>query len=239
MNEVYVPLGERSALRSIDVCALRVVIGDCLENRRSNASLKNFRLESCGLYVSRQALAFESALSEYGAAKAAKKVADTERRARLAGDALVASVEQMQHRIETQEREAERFFVDDVIVPPFQFTERLSVRISYRWRPSPDAEWAHGAITFAHVHDPPRNFYALPPKRKPSVAQQERDRQGGLWDQWDHLRRLGLHSLLEYFRNGGSAEKVPKTFQARVDVYSRDLNNRSCEFWRESDSTKR
>lgn len=239
MSEINVPCNEQRALRSVDVGALRLVVVGCLEDRRSNVAFKNFQLGSCGPYVSRKAREFESALSEYGVAKAAKKVADTERRARRSGDALVASVEQMQHRIETQEREAERFFVDDVIVPPVQLTERLSVRISYRWRPSVDAEWAYGTITFSHVHDPLPNLNAQPPKRKPSAAQQERDRQDDLWDQWDHLKRLGLHSLLEYFRNGGRAEKVPTTFRARVDAYSRGLNNHSCEFWRESDGANR
>lgn len=55
----------------------------------------------------------------------------------------------------------------------------------------------------------------------------------------DHLKRLGLYSLLEYFRSGGSVEKVPTTFRAHVDAYSRGLKNHSCEFWRESDGANR
>lgn len=113
--------------------------------------MRNLRLDSCGPFISAKPREFDVALQAYAGAKATKKLADTGERARRAGSNLGNAVRQMQQRIEAQEQEGQRFFVDDQIIPPSNFTKTLSVRVGDRWRPSAEAEWAHGAITFTHM----------------------------------------------------------------------------------------
>ncbi len=237
MSEINIPRDEQEYLRAVDVRALDKTISECLDMRRLGSELRAFRLDSCGAYVSAKLRTFETALSEYAGAKAAKKLADTETRARRAGSALENAVRLMQHRIDTQEQERQLFFVDDHVIPPSRFSKQLTVPVSYRWRPTIEAEWTHVSITFSHVHDPRPDHTVRPPKRKPSASQQERDLQDELWQQWDHLKSLGLNSLVEYFREGREGTAIPKAFQARADAFDR-LNNFSCRFWLEPEKTK-
>ncbi|WP_057970907.1 hypothetical protein [Lysobacter antibioticus] len=238
MAEINIPRDEQEALRSIDVRALDKAIDACLDARRISSTLREYRLGSCGLFVAAKLREFETALAEYAGAKAPKKVAATESRARRAGSVLENAVQQMQHRIDTQEQEGQLFFVDDHIIPPSHFSQQLTVLVRYRWRHTIEAEWTHGSITFSHVHAPRPDYTVAPPKRKPSKSQQERDQQEELWRQWAHLMRQGLFSLVEYFREGLDGGAIPKTFQARADDYSRRLNNFSCRFWLEPAKTK-
>ncbi len=236
MSEINIPRDEQERLRAIDVQALDRTINECLDTRRLGSALRALRLDNCGGYVSAKLRLFETALSEYAGAKAAKKLADTETRARRAGSALENAVRLMQHRVDTQEQEAQLFFVDDHVIPPTSFSKQLSVPVRYRWRPSIEAEWTHGSITFSHVHDPRPDYTAPLPKRKPSARKQERDLQDELWQQWDHLKSHGLHSLVEYFREGRDGAAIPRAFQARVDAFDRCLNNFSCRFWLEPET---
>ncbi|MES6350847.1 hypothetical protein U6U03_12115, partial [Cutibacterium acnes] len=115
---------------------------------------------------------------------------------------------------------------------PYRFSKELSVRVGYRWRRTVEDEWTFASITFTHVHDP-RPDYTLPiPKRKPSAAKQEQERQNSLYQTWEHLMRGALYSVRDYFRDGGDGDKIPDTFQATVDSHSRGLNNYSTQFWR-------
>ncbi len=45
--------------------------------------------------------------------------------------------------------------------------------------------------------------------------------------------RGALYSVRDYFRQGGDGAKIPESFRATVDSYSRGLNNYSTQFWRE------
>jgi hypothetical protein len=234
MIEINLSPEEMAALRAIDTRALGQAIDARVETRRGVSSLREYRLDrSCGQYVASKLCAFEAALASYAGAKAAKKLADTGSRTRRAGSGLVAAVQNMLHRVETQEIERKLFFIDDHIIPPGNFSKRLSVPVRYSWRPMPEAEWTYGAITFIHTHHPRTDYRVPPPKRKPSAAQQERDQQGERWRQWEQLRDRGLGSLGEYLREGRDGAAIPKTFQARVDPYDRHLNNFSCQFWLE------
>lgn len=231
MGEINLPREEHDAIRSIEVDALRTAIDRCLDTRRMNATMRDFRLDRCGLYVAAKLREFEASLADYAGAKAWKKVADTGSSARRAGGALTSAVEQMQDRVEAQAQESQRFFINDRILPPLHFDRKLAVSISYRWRPSLDADWIYGSITFLHIYDPPPDYRVPVPKRKPSARQQERDLQDELFQQWDHFRHLGLYSLLEYFRLDRDGADIPMTFQARTDDYRHALNNFSCRFW--------
>ena len=53
-----------------------------------------------------------------------------------AGGDLVHAVLLMKQRMATEE-EGRRFHVDDLIMPPHRFSERMSVRVSYRGAPRP------------------------------------------------------------------------------------------------------
>ena len=231
MIEINTPRDVQEAVRSIDVRALERTIEECLDTQRTGSGLRAYRLDSCGPFVATKLRAFEAALKDHAGAKAAKKLAETGSRARRAGSDLAHAIQWVQHRLETEAKEGQLFFIDDQIVPPGRFDERLRVPVSYRWRPSIEAEWVHGRITFTHVYDPKPDYSVPPPKRKPSAGQLERDRQDELWRQWEQLRDGGLHSLAEYLREGQDGAAIPKEFQARVDNYDRSLNNFSCRFW--------
>lgn len=230
MVELNLSVDQQAAIGAIDADVMHRLVGQCLDDR-SIASLRSLPLERCGPYVWAKLRAFEQALADDRAAKAPNKQAEAAAHARRAGGALSDALGQMRHRLEVEQREAQRFHVEDQILPPSQFDEDLSVRISYRWRPAIDAEWVYGGITFVHQVDT-RPDYAQPlPKRKPSARQQERDRQDRLYREWEHLMRLGLQSMREFFRSGGDAAAIPATFRAQPDARSRGLNNFSANFW--------
>lgn len=85
-------------------------------------------------------------------------------------------------------------------MPPHRFSERLTLRVSYRWRRAIEDDWTYGNITLSHDVDS-RPDYTMPiPNRKPGAAKQEQDRQDKLYYEWEHLMRLALHSVREYFR---------------------------------------
>ena len=231
MIEINTPRDVQEAVRSIDVRALERSIEGCLDTQRTGSALREYRLDSCGPFVATKLRAFEAALKDYAGAKAAKKLAETGSRARRAGSDLANAVQWVQHRLETEAKEGQLFYIDDQVVPPVRFDKQLTVPVRYRWRPSVEAEWIHGSIIFSHVHDPRPDYSVPPPKRKPSAGQQERDRQAELWTQWEQLRDGGLQSLAEYLREGRDRAAIPKEFQARVDARDRRLNNFSCRFW--------
>ncbi|MFK3648019.1 hypothetical protein ACI2IY_06215 [Lysobacter enzymogenes] len=230
MGEINIPREERDALKALQSDMLNRLVEQCLYEKRSSP-LRILRLESCGPYVASQLRKYDAALAEYGTAKSTKKNAETEARARRAAGDLTHAVQQMKHRVEMEEKEMQLFQVDDQIMPPPRFREHLTVRVNYRWRPTIEDEWVSGSITFSH-DVAPRPDYTLPkPKRKPSAGKQEQDRQDKLWGEWQHLMRLGLHSVKEYFREGRNAAAIPPTFRATTDPYTRTLNNFSARFW--------
>ncbi|MFJ2458085.1 hypothetical protein ACIOVC_05985 [Pseudomonas neuropathica] len=232
MGEINIPRYEQDALRAVDADVLDKLIEQAVYQEEPSA-LHQLRLVSCGPYVASRLRAFEQALKEHGNAKTAQKRNKTEDDVRSAGSDLAHAVQQMKHRMETEEKEGQLFYVDDQLIQPYSFSERLTVRVGYRWRRIIEDDWLEGSITFFHEVDS-RPDYTIPAtKRKPSAAKLQQDRQDKLSRTWVHLMELALHSVKEYFRSGGDGNTIPLTFQATTDPYSRGLNNYSAQFWRE------
>lgn len=230
MSEINLPHRERDALKAIDSDVLDKIIEKCFYDERPDA-LRTLRLGDCGLYVASKLQGYEKALAEYSKAKMAKKRAETEYSARRAADDLVHAVRQMKYRVETEEKEELLFSINDQIMPPYHFSEHITVRISYRWRRTVEEEWVYASIIFSHNVDS-RPDYTMPvPSRKLSAAKQEQNRQEKLYREWDHLKRQGLYSLKKYFQDGGDGALIPQTFQAIPDSHSGGLNNFSAQFW--------
>lgn len=230
MGLINIPHEEREALKGIDSDILDQLIELSL-GQRIFAPLRALGLESCGLYVASRLRAFETAIAEYGAAKASKMLTESGNRARRAGTDLAHAVLQMKRKVEEGEREDQLFYIDDLIQPPNNFGSHLSVRVRYRWRATIDDKWEHGSITFTHDVDL-RPDYSMPlSKRKLSASERDRDRQERLYGEWEHLMQLGLYSVSDFLRRGGDASAIPESFQARADSYSRNLNNFSTQFW--------
>jgi hypothetical protein len=237
MVELNVPHREREAIKSVDVHRLQELVDQCLRDERSVA-LRDLQLEDCGLCISSKLRAYERSLADHAAARAAKKRATIEYSARLAGSDLVHAVHAMKQRVETEEQEDQVFQVDDRILPPVLPSERISVRVSYRWRRTVADDWTFGSITFLHDVDM-RPDYSLPmTSRKPSRAKEAEARREKLQRAWEHLSGLALCAVKEYFRKGGPGDAIPPTFRVKPDSHSRGLNNSSADFWSEPDTAK-
>ena len=230
MGEINIPRAEQEALRAVECDVLNQLVDQCLREERPSV-LRPLRLESCGPYVASKLRAFEKEMDAYGKAKAERKRAETRYDCLSAGRDLVHAVLLMKQRMATEEEEGQRFHIDDLILPPHRFGERMSVRVSYRWRPSAADPWAYGDITIFHDVDMRPDYTLPPPKRKPSAVRQAQQRQETLYREWEHLNSLALHSVRDYFRNGGNGAEIPKVFQAKPDAYTRGLNNFSAKFW--------
>lgn len=230
MGEINVPPREREAIKAIDVGRLQELVDQCFRDEKPFA-LRGLRLEDCGLYIATKLRAYEQSLMAHGAAKAAKKRETTGYSARRDGSDLVFAVQQMQQRVETEEAEDQLFQVDDLLSQPAFISEKLHVRVGYRWRRTTEDQWVYGAITFLHDVDMRPDYSISPPSRKPSLAKQAQLRRDKLHGEWDHLSGLGLHAVKEYFRSGGAGDAIPETFRARLDPHSRHLNNYSVKFW--------
>lgn len=226
MGEINLPRSQQDALNEVDSSALDKAIDECIADE-SAAALQRFRLTSCGEYVVNHLRVFERAVSTHCEAKSAKKRAQTEYDLRSAGDDLAHAVWQMKHRAETEEKEGHLFYVDDQILSPYHFSERLNVRVGYRWRRAITDGWEHGSITFTHNSDAHPSYTMPTFKLKPS-AKQDQDRQKKLGAEWLYLKKLGLQAVRDYFREGREGAAIPSTFQAKAD---RGLNNYSAEFW--------
>ncbi len=229
MGDLYVPRTDAEVLKAIDTDVLRNLVDQCIREERPSA-VRTLRLDGCGSYVSSRLRAFEDAIAAHQKAKSAKKRSTTEYDLRSAGSDLMHAVHQMKHRVATEEQESQLFYVDDNVMVPPRFSEQLTVRISYRWRASASGPWSYGSIVFSHT-DQPRSQYLLPtPARKPSAAQKERNRQDHFYGQWEYLKGLGLQSVRDHFRRGGSGAAIPQTLQAKTDPHSQRLNNFSAQF---------
>ncbi|MFC3677080.1 hypothetical protein [Ferrovibrio xuzhouensis] len=232
MGEITIPRDEQVAIATIDASELDRLIDQAIREERSG-DLHRLRLGNCGTYIATKLHAFERALARHREAKAPLKRAQTGDALRRAGHDLTFAVGAMKQRLETEQKDAQLFTVDDQIMPPHRFSKHLSVRVSYRWRGTVDDEWKFGHITFVHDVDLRPDYTRPAPKRKPSAAKQEQDLQNTLYQTWEHLMRGALYSVRDYFRDGGEGDKIPDTFQATVDSHSRGLNNYSTQFWRQ------
>ncbi len=232
MGEINIPRDQQNALAAIDTDELGRLIDQAIREERLG-DVHRLPLANCGAYIARKLHNLEQALTNHRQAKAPRKRAETEHTLQRAGSDLSFAVEAMKRRMETEQKDGQFFYVDDQIMPSYRFDERLSVRVSYRWRRAVDDEWTSGSITFVHEVDR-RPDYTMPvPKRKPSAAKKEQDRQTRLYETWQHLMRGALYSVRDYFKDGGDGDKIPETFQATVDSRTRGLNNYSTKFWRQ------
>lgn len=232
MGEINIPRDQQTAITAIDARELDRLIDQAIREERSG-ELHRLPLAACGSHIGTKLHSFDRALAKHREAKAPRKRAETGDALRRAGHDLSFAVGAMKQRLETEQKDAQLFIVDDQIVPPYRFTTQMSVRVGYRWRRTIEDEWQWGSITFVHHHDPRPNYAVPVSTRKPSAAKQEQELQNRLYQTWEHLMRGALYSVRDYFRDGGDGAKIPETFQVTVDSYSRDLNNYSTQFWRQ------
>ena len=231
MGEINIPRDQQIAIAAIDASELDRLIEQAIRDERSG-DLHRLPLTRCGSYIATKLHYFDQALAKHREAKAPRKRAETGDALRRAARDLSFAVGAMKQRMETEQKEAQLFFVDYQIMPPHRFSKHLSVRVSYRWRRTVDDEWTFGSITFVHDVDLRPDYTTPAPKRKPSAAKQEQDLQNRLYQTWEHLMRGALYSVRDYFREGGDGDKIPDAFQATVDSHIRGLNNYSTQFWR-------
>lgn len=230
MSEINVPTEQRKAIAALDISHLDKLLDQSLREERL-VGLSDLRIHECGDYICEQLRIFESAVREHATAKAPKKRAQTEQDVRRAGSALISAVQQMKSRIEREQEEDELFVVDDYVGQPYLRSNRLSVSIGYRWRSQASKPWELGSIEFTHTHQFAPAYLSPQPKRILSAASRARANEAELYRVWDHLRRLALHSVKEYFQKGGDGSKIPRTFTAKQGAYGGGLNNFSASFW--------
>lgn len=230
MSYVNLPSDQQAAISDVDETMLRAAVHKCLDEE-SVGPIHGLGLGNCGPYVATKLHGFQQTIAEYSKAKAHAKRERTRQDALHAGSDLINAVQQMKGRLETERQEGELFFIDDQIRPPFHLSKQLSVRVPFRWRASPSADWKHGQLTFVYDFSPQPSCTMLPPKRKPSAAKIARDLEGRLYEEWERLKMQALFSMREFFRTGGDGDAVPEVFVVRPSVYGGGLNNFSCNFW--------
>ncbi|OLF77688.1 hypothetical protein AWH62_03160 [Maricaulis sp. W15] len=231
MVELTIPTEEASAIGILDADELRRLIDQSIRAESSTA-LHQLSLERCGPYISQALRRFERAVAAHDKAKSARKREQTGRDLWREGHGLSHAVDAMKGRLEEEREDAKLFVIDDRILPPYYFTENLSVTIHFRWRRGVEDEWTHGRIRFTHTVEFRPDYSAPKPKRKPSKLMLERERQQKLYHAWEQLMRDGLYTLRDYFRDDRDGAEIPESFEAVVDPYSHTLNNYSTDFWR-------
>lgn len=229
MSVLNIPRNEQEALKKVDLEDLRKRIRQCI-NEEKSYGLRDLRLDVCGFSVITQIGIFERALEQYCQSKMPKKRAETLHTAERAGRALIDIISNLQEQVQTQQRERLLFYVEDQIMPPGRFSNKISVQIRYQWRKAPEDNWNSGSITFSHDVKPQYDFMAQQPTRKLSAAREEQERQDSLYKEWEYLKGMALFSVREYFRNGGDGKMIPDEIKAVVDQYTKQLNNFSTRF---------
>ena len=223
---------EKSALAAVDEHELIDLIDQALQKEHSR-DLHRLPLSNCGPFVAKKPHYFGESLRKFRESKSAKKREETRFQARQAGSDLVSALASMKHRMEIEEQEGQFFHIDDHISWPHHFSRKMQVGVSYRWRRTVEDPWIHGNITFHHEAHSRPDFTLPRPKRKPSAAKQEQDLQDELSRTWEHLMRLALFSVKDYFRDRGDGSKIPSSFRAVTNQHAPELNNHSANFWQE------
>lgn len=229
MGELNVPRNEAEALKAIDTKLLASLMDQSIREERPSG-LGTLRLNCCGPFVATHLRAFERAISAHASAKSAKKRAETDYDVRKTGRDLEHAVQLMKDRVAAEEKEGQLFFIEDHVMPPINFSEQLSVRVSYRWREGMEAKWKHRSTTFSHDFVSRPTYMGPTSARKPSKASQERDRQERLYRQWEYLKMLGLHAVRDHFRQGGDGDTIPEIVRAKTDPHTLNLHNFSARF---------
>lgn len=238
MISLYFSQNEMTAIKAIDVREVERRIDEALNEGRPTA-LYGLHLSGTGSHIATRLHRYERDLASYAKAKAAAKRAESWGRAWSSGRDLLYAVHDMKRHVEEQEKEVQLLQINDQITPPYRFRDRVEVRVGYQWRPTTDDAWMFGAITFFHDADMRPDYTRPQPKRKPSAAKLEEQRQETLFGYWDHLRTLALHSVREFLRSGGDGSTIPEEFEATPGQTDRHLNNFSCDFWGKSDAVRK
>lgn len=233
MGEINLPREEQEALAALDLAEIDRLIDRAVQYE-SSAGLDQ-ALWRCGPFVAQKLRYFDKALDAHRKAKAAKKREQTAYDLRKEASELKWAIGAMRDRMEIERRNGEIFYVDDQIFRPQTFTPAMRIRVAYRWRRSIEDNWSHGAITFRHQVDTRPNYLLPQPPRKLSPAKQREALQESLAIDWQHLMRLSLWSVRDYFLAGHDGSEIPETFDVIPDSYSRGLNNHSCDFWNRRD----
>ena len=226
MSILYFTKYEMVAIKAIDVSELEACVKQALSEQSATA-LFGLHLPNCDLQLNK----YIRDLGSYAKAKAATKRAETWSRAWSSGQDLIWAVQDMQKRVEKQEKETELVRIKDIIARPYFLSEKISVPVSYQWRRMVEESWAFGTITFMHnVNMSPD--YSLPkPIKKLSAAKQEEQRQQDLLEHWNRLRDSALNAVREFLTEGGDGLKIPETYDATPKNRDRHLDNFSCNFW--------
>lgn len=230
MDSLYLSENAVAAIKAIDSRDLEYYVEQALD--RAHASVLN----SSGFRYAHPAITqhlgkFERDLEKLAQAKSDAKRKETWRTAWDSGDDLKHIVSTLKQRVAEQEAETQLLVIDDRIMPPLRFQQRVEVDVHFRWRVTPDSAWSNGAICFFQDVDMRPDYLAPQPKRKPSATKQEAQRQETLNKHWESLRRLALHAVREYLTTGGDGLAIPKSFEAKPTPGDRFLNNFSCNFW--------
>lgn len=231
--EIYIPDDQRTAIAAIDTRKLDELLDEAIQDERSG-NLHSLHLAGCGTYIATRLHNFQRALSKHREAKSPRKRAETGNYLQRVRRDLIFAIQSMQHQVEEEKKDEQRFHVQGELAPPYRFGQRLSAMVSYRWRKAVDDEWTHGSITFIHDVDLTPDYSQPRPKRNPSATKQQQEVQKQLSDTWEHLMRGALYSVRDYFKQGGEAGNIPETFQAKVGN-SGFLDNYSTVFWRKKD----
>ncbi|MDI5924546.1 hypothetical protein QBK93_07610 [Rhizobium leguminosarum] len=212
MTEINISDSEKSALKAVDRRELNDLIDQAVREEQLG-TLSRLPLSSCGTYVATKLTYFGKALKALSEAKSAKNIENKRDSAVRAGRDLSFAFSSMKCRMETEEQEGERFYVDENILWPSHFSKNLVVRVSFRWRRTADDAWTFGSITFRHDVQP-RPAYTLPvPKRKPSAWKQAEGQQNELGRTWEHFMHSALYSVRDFFREGGDGAKSRRHFK--------------------------
>ena len=232
MNGLHLAQHELSAIKAIDVGEVERCVDQAL-GTASASPLFNLNLSCCGPVISDHLRRYQRDLASYAKAKAPSKRAATQGQSWIAGRDLVFAVRDTQQRIEEHEKETELLRVNDDIAPPYRLSDRIEVRVPYQWRRKVDDSWVWGSITFVHNVDMRPDYTQQLPKRKPSAAKLERERQDSLYRHWEHLRVLAVHAVVKFLRSGGDGTAIPESYSASPAARDRFLSNFSCDFWQE------
>lgn len=238
MSSLYLSQHDMTVIKAIDTSEVERCVDQALDEGRTTA-LHGLHLSSAGSHIATHLHRYERDLASYAKAKAATKRSETRSRAWNSGHDLVYAVRDMKRQVAEQEKEVQLFRIDDQIVPPYRFWNRVEVRVGYQWRATADAAWTFGSINFFHDVDMRPDYTRPQPKRKPGAAKLEEQRQETLFGHWDHLRILALHSVHEFLKLGGDGSTIPAEFEAKTSRTDRHLNNFSCDFWGKSDAIRK
>ncbi|KSQ21736.1 hypothetical protein APB26_32665 [Pseudomonas aeruginosa] len=232
MVQINLSRTERDKLLAVDTAALRKAVDEMVD-RGIPGNLHRLELFECGEHVRHKLHYLELALSNLSAAKTDKKRSEMQYNARRAAGDLIAAVDQMRHRAETEISEGELFQVREPLGSPGHLSENLSVTVTYSWRKTANEDWQSGSIQFNYKVETRPDFLQLQPARKPSARKQAEDRQTMLFREWERMTIRALCAVRDYFRAGNDGNAVPKTFQVVPNPHGGDLDNHSFDFWRD------